>query len=219
MQKDILRHPNIKKIVLKYTDGKNVSRIEEVKLRFIDKKTCLFIGRVLPNFVKPRWRAKAVISIYTSEGIYNSEVIIRGVEFAFAEITYELDIPKEWKFGQLRAGVRKNITLPLTLTFNDGLEIKARTVDLSIGGCSVVVSQDLSELHKKVDCKFKIAFPPELNVNFPDGVLEGNAIFVRGRVINDVDELKNAKVLCFKFKNLSPNKILILKNFLTTLSL
>ena len=36
----------------------------------------------------------------------------------------------------------------------------------------------------------------DVNVNFPDGVLEGNAIFVRGRVINDVDELKNAKVLC-----------------------
>lgn len=214
MQQNILKHPNIKKIILKFTDGKNVSRIEEVSLRFIDEKTCLYTGRVVPNFEKPRWRARAVVSIYTPEGIYNAEVIIRSVEYAFAQITYELDIPKEWKLGQLRTGIRKSVTLPLTLSFNDGTEIKAETVDLAVGGFAIVMNQELLPLYKKFDCKYKIDFPAELNTSFASGVLEGNAIFVRERTVNDDDSLKNSKVFCFKFKNLSPDKILALKNFL-----
>ena len=215
MQKDILRHPNIKKIVLKYTDGKNIVRVEEVVLRFIDKKTCLFVGRILLNFAKPRWRARAVVSVYTPEGIYKSEVIIRGVEYSFSDITYELDIPKDWEFGQLRAGIRKLIKLPVNLKFNDGLEINSETVDLSIGGFSLVTSQQLSSLHTRFECNCKIVFSSELKTNFPNGVLESNAMFVRERFIkDDNDELKNLRVLCFKFKNLSPDKVLILKNFL-----
>jgi len=217
MQQDILRRPNIKKIVLKYKDGKNVSRVETVLLRFIDKKTCFFTGRVLADLAKPKWRARAIISVYTTDGIFNSEVIIRGVEYSFSEITYELDIPKVWNFGQLRAGIRKSIALPVTLTFSDGFVINSKTVDLSVGGFSFATAEVLSSFHSKFECDCKISFSPDLGANFPDGVLEGNAIFVRERVVNDYDNLRNARVLCFKFKNLSTDKILILKNFLMKL--
>ena len=214
MEKNILKTSDVSKIYLKFTDGKNHQRKELVTVRYMDDKHYYFNGRVPTNFAKPKWRAKTDIIVYTPEGVYNANVIIREVNFTLSEILYKVDLPRSWKFTQLRAGSRKKVQLPLTLKFNDGLEIQAETVDLSVGGFSFISKQDLSVIHTRFASNCKIQFPKEGTINFPDGLLEIDTMYVRQKAITDDYELEGHKIYSFKFLNLSPDYKMILKNFL-----
>ena len=183
----------------------------------MEKKTCNFVGKILTNFKKPGWRAKTEIVVYTPEGIYTASVIIREIEFTINDMSYTIDVPKVWKFTQLRAGSRKSVALPLKLRFNDGLEIEGQTLDLSVGGFSFISDKVLSTVHTRFACNCKMVFPNDLIMNFPDGVLETDAMYVRQKNIDDDYELRDSKILCFKFKDLSSDKAMIIKNFLMKL--
>ena len=129
-------------------------------------------------------------------------------------IFYKVDIPKNWKYTQLRKGTRKFVELPLNLKFNDGVELSGETYDLSVGGFSFNSIHDLSTVQKRFACNCKIKFPNEGIINFPDGELEVDAIFVRQKPILDDYDLRDHRRISFKFLNLSPDYELILKNFL-----
>jgi len=214
MQENILKTSNVTKIFLNYFDGKNIKHKETVKVRYMDNKHCYFSGASLPNFTKPKWRAKADIIVYTPEGIYSATVIIRDTEFSLNNIFYKVDLPKTWKFTQLRSGSRKQFSLPLKLKFNDGLEIETMTYDISVGGFSFHGTQDLTTLHKKFACNCQIQFPTDSIINFPDGIFEVDALFVRQKVLKEGYNVGEDKLLCFKFLNISPNDEMIIKNFL-----
>lgn len=214
MQKNILKTSDVTKIYLNFTDGKNHRRREEVKLRYIDNKSCYFVGPTIINFTKPKWRAKTDIIVYTPDGVYSANVIIRETNFSLNNIFYKVDIPKTWKFTQLRVGSRKNVKLPLKLKFNDGLELEAETLDLSVGGFSFITNQDLSTVHTRFACNCKMFFPKDMTINFPDGILEVDAKYVRQKNITDNYDLEGHKIVSFKFLELSPDYTMILKNFL-----
>ena len=214
MQQNILKASNVTKIFLKYTDGKGYDRKEAVKLRYMDNKSCYFVGHVLANFTKPKWRAKAEIVIYTSDGIYSAVVILREVQFSLSNIMYKLDIPKSWKFTQLRSGTRKIFALPVRIKFNDELELSGETYDISVGGFSIISQQELSTIHTRFACTCSIQFPKDAIINFPDGILETDSMFVRQKSLKEGYDMEGQKLLCFKFKNLSPDNVMILKNFL-----
>lgn len=214
MQQNILKTSNVTKIYLIFVDGKNHRRKEEVRVRYMDNKSCYFVGSTIINFTKPRWRAKTDIIVYTPDGVYSANVIIRDTDFSLNNIFYKVDIPKTWKFTQLRAGSRKEVKLPLKVKFNDGLEIEGETLDLSVGGFSFISNQNLSTLHTRFACNCQIQFPNDTLLNFPDGLLETEAKYVRSKAIVDDYEMEGYKILCFKFLNLSPDYTMILKNFL-----
>ena len=214
MQENILKTSNVTKIFLKYLDGKNYKRKEEVSLRYMDNKSCYFSGASISNFNKPKWRAKAEIVAYTPEGVYSSIVIIRDTEYTLKNILYKVDLPKTWKFTQLRSGSRKKISLPLIVRFNDGLEINTTTYDISIGGFSFLNNQELNTIQTRFSCTCQIQFPRENLINFPDGILQTDAKYVRQKRIKEGYNIDEEKLLCFKFVNLSPNDTVILKNFL-----
>lgn len=214
MQQNILKASNVTKIFLKFTDGKNHKRKEAVKLRYMDNKSCYFAGQTVINFAKPRWRAKAEIIVYTPDGIYSSIVIIKEADFSLNNIMYKLDIPKTWKFTQLRSGSRKVVALPLKIKFNDGLEISGETYDLSIGGFSLLSSQELSTIHTRFACTCSIQFPKDAIINFPNGILETDTIYVRQKALEQGYNIEEQRLICFRFKNLSQDNAMILKNFL-----
>ena len=214
MQENILKTSNVTKIFLNYVDGGKFNRKEEVKLRYMDSKHCYFIGSIPRGFNKPKWRAKADVVVYTPDGIYTATVIIRDSEYSLNNIFYKVDIPKSWKFTQLRSGSRKQVELPLVLKFNDGLEIEAKTFDLAVGGFSFIGAQELSTVHTRFACNCQIQFPKDLILNFPDGLLQTDAKYVRQKAIKEGYNVDENKLLCFKFLNLSPDNMMILKNYL-----
>jgi len=217
MTHKILKNPNILKIFLIFQDGKNNKRKESVKIKYIDEKHCYFTGESIQNFSKPKWRAKADIIIYTPNGTYSANVIIRDTSFSLKEMMYKLDIPKEWKHTQLRAGSRKAILLPIVITFSDDTEIQTETFDISVSGFSILDKQVLNSIQTRFPCSCSIQFPVSTIINFPEGILTTSAKYIREKPIIDNFELRDHKQLCFKFTALSPEESLILKNFLMSI--
>ena len=214
MERNILNESDITKIYLAFVDGNGLNRKEPVKLRYIEKKNIFFVGQTLSNFKKPRWRTKASIIAYTPEGVYTASVIIRDTSFSMSEIMYNLDTPKTWEFKQLRAGSRKKINLPVKITFSDGLEIEAETLDLSIGGFSIVSNTRLSTIHRRFNHQCTIQFSKDDYIYFPNRTLNANIKFAREKVVRDEYELEGYSLYGFKFINLSPNVIMNLKGYL-----
>ena len=203
MQQNILKNSDITKIYFAYTDGKKNNRKENVQIRYMDTKSCYFVGPSIPNFSKPGWRAKAKIIVYTPEGVYQSEVIIRDITFTFQELMYKIDIPKLWSFKQLRTGTRKQVELPVKIKFSDGAEIES--------------DKNLTTVHKSFPVECIISFPNDGYINFPDGKLIASAKYVRTKTVQ-IDELGNLEVYhIFKFMSISADQSLILKNYLLKL--
>lgn len=218
MQENILRNSNVTKLYIEFPDGKNYKRKELVAVKYIDNKSCYFSGPTpTSQFTKPKWRTKANIIVYTPDGVYKTTVIIRDVDFSLNGVLYQLDLPKNWEFKQLRAGSRKKVKLPLTIKFNDGLTIETETFDLSIGGFSFFGEHNFSTLHTRFAANCKIIFPNDLIMNFPDKTLEKDCLYVRKKVITDDFERMNQNLYCFKFLKLTPDETMILKNFLLKL--
>ena len=214
MQQNVLYTSNVSKIFLVYVDGKKFRRKEEVKIHYIDNKNCYFAGQTLINFTKPKWRTKTDIIVYTPDGVYSAQVIIRDTEISLNNIFYKVDIPKSWKFTQLRSGSRKKVKLPVKIKFNDGLEIEDETFDLSVGGFSIISNQNLSTVNTRFNCDCQIKFPENMTKNFPNGLLETSAKYVRSKTITDSYEMEGHKLLCFRFINLSSECTMLLKHFL-----
>lgn len=217
MQQNILKNSDITKIYFAYTDGKKNNRKENVQIRYMDTKSCYFVGPSIPNFSKPGWRAKAKIIVYTPEGVYQSEVIIRDITFTFQELMYKIDIPKIWSFKQLRTGTRKQVELPVKIKFSDGAEIETNTYDIAIGGVAIKSDKNLTTVHKSFPVECIISFPNDGYINFPDGKLIASAKYVRTKT-EQIDELGNLEVYhIFKFMSISADQSLILKNYLLKL--
>ncbi|MBE7704001.1 MAG: PilZ domain-containing protein [Cyanobacteria bacterium SIG28] len=214
MERNILNDSDITKIYLVFVDGNGIKRKEPVKLRYMEKKNSFFAGQQLTNFKKPRWRTKADIIVYTSEGIYSANVIMHDTTYALQEIMYNLDTPKTWNFKQLRAGTRKKINLPVKITFSDGLEIESETLDLSVGGFSMLSNTKLGTIHRRFNHRCTIQFSKNDYIYFPNCVLEAEIKFAREKVIREDYELEGYSLYGFKFVNLNSNTIMNLKGYL-----
>lgn len=214
MQINIFNSKEISKIYFVYVDGKGIKKKELVKMRYMDDKHCYFYAKNTGVFNKPRWRTKATITVYTQDGIYITEQIIRDTSYRSDEIMFEVDIPKAWKFQQMRAGTRKKISLPINIEFSDGVSLDSTTYDISVGGFAIESSQLLNNVQKGFPAKCKIVFPKEAELSFPDGILETSIKFVRQKAIEDEYDKNGWHMYSFKFVNLAPNNLLVLKSYL-----
>lgn len=211
MQHNILRESNITKIYLIYTDG-GIKKKFQVKLRFMDNRECYFAALNPVNFNKPKRKTPAELKVYTEDGIYDTEINILDSDAGIREVMFNVTIPKNWKFTQLRQSSRKQTELPISIKYNDGETIEATTYDLSIGGVSFYSDVNISSIHKKLSCILSIKFPKNLIINFPDGVMTVEAKFCRE--VADAESYDNKTLHVYKFLGVPVEHMEILKNYL-----
>lgn len=213
MQEDILKSGLISKIVFTYIDGVGVKKKEIVTLSYMDNKYCYFKSLNTFNFNKPKWRAKADITAYTSEGLFETKVIIRDSSYSQQEILFEVDIPKAWTFKQMRAGTRKSVDLPININFADDISIDSNIKELSIGGFSIISNHNMTNAQKGFPANCCITFSGE-NKILTNNQLNTNIKFVRQKAITDVYELDGYYMISFKFTALTAEQKNALKTFL-----
>jgi len=214
MVNTVLSYGSENKIVFIYVDGEGNKKKEVVTMPYMDKEHCYFRTTNTLGFNKPKWRTKAEVIVYAPEGVYDTVLIIRDVTFSFNEILFEVDIPKKWNFTQLRAGIRKCVELPLTITFSDGVTIETKTTEISIGGFSCVLSSDLTSVQKGFPGKGVVKFPESSNI---EGELEAEVKYVRQKELGDIFGEEGKIRYGFKFNNLSSELKIKLKHYLMQL--
>ncbi len=215
MQHNILRDSNITKIYLIYVENGSKKRFQ-VSLRFIDQKECYFATSTPVGFSKPKRKTPAEIKVYTQDGIYETEVSLLESQTSLREVLFEVSIPKNWKFTQLRQSSRKLVSLPFSIKYNDGFVIENQTYDLSLGGISFLSDKPIQSIYKKISCIVTIEMPKENIINFPDGKLVAEAKYCRE--IFDVEQFDEKTFYAFKFVNLSAEDAEILKSYLLRLN-
>lgn len=214
MQQNILRDSNITKIYLIYVDNGSRKKLS-VNLRFMDNKECYFSTSTQTNFDKPKKKTPAELHVYTSDGVYKTKITLLDTNMSLREIIYEVSIPKNWDFVQLRKSSRKTVELPLNIKFNDGFEISITTFDLSLGGVSFFTKDQLSSIYKKVSGILTLELPKDNIINFPDCKMTVETKFVREKDM--IEDHYGKHFYTFKFIGLSHDEELILKNFLIKL--
>lgn len=215
MQQNILRSSNITKIYLIYVNPQNARKREMVTLRFMDKKECYFVGKYIPNFVKPKKKTPAEIQVFTPDGVYKTNINIFDSNVSLDEVLYIVSIPQKWDFIQLRKSTRKEVALPFSIKFNDGFEINGNTYDLATGGISFWTKERLSSIYQKISCILTLKLPDNTIINFAEGQLTTEAKFVREK--EDLDYHPGEKLYIFRFVTLSLDDEMVLKNFLIKL--
>lgn len=213
MQQNILRESNVTKIYLIYKDN-GMRKKYAVKLRFMDNKECYFATDLPIQFSKPKRKTPIELNVYTIDGIYKTEITLIDTSVSLNEVLFEVSIPKKWNFIQLRQSTRKEIQLPLTITFNDGFTINATTIDLSLGGVAFYVQQDISSIYKKLSGILTLELPKNTIINFSEGKLVVETKFVREKLLIDEGKI----LYSFKFIGISLEDETVLKNFLIGLN-
>ena len=215
MQNNILKDSNIAKIYIIYTLPNGVKKRVSVKLRYMAAKECYFVGSIMPNFVKPKRKSPLEILVYTTDGIYRTNVKILDANLNLNEIMYQVEIPKSWTFTQLRQGSRKSVSLPGTLKFNDGYELHFETFDLSVGGFSFLTTEKISTIYQRFSAIGTLEFPSDLFLNFPDKKLVTEVKCVRSQ--DEIEGEFGKTFYAWKFVRLTPDEVMILKRYLLRL--
>ena len=216
MQQNILRDSNVTKIFLTYVDNGARKKVA-VSLRFMDEKECFF-GTPMPiNFKKPKRKIAAELKVYTTDGIYKSNITLIDTNTSIREVLYEVSIPKTWNYIQMRTSSRKLVQLPITVKYNDGFEIQATSYDLSLGGVSFFLpeNKDFSSIYKKINGILSLELPRETLINFPEEKMVTETKFVREE--ENIEDHFGEKLFVFKFINIPNDDFFVLKDFLIKL--
>lgn len=211
MQQNILKNSSITKIYLTYTCDEQ-KRKEVVSLRFMDKKVCYFASPTPAKFNKPKKKTPAELSIYTTEGVYRAKVTIIDCNMALRDVMFEVTVPLQYDYVQLRASSRKIITMPVTIKWNDDYSISAMTHDIALGGISLHYVGQISSIYKKLPAVLELEFPENDMITFPERKLVVNTKFVREATCPEYYE--EGQLYIFKFVNMPNNDETVLKNFL-----
>lgn len=212
MQHNILRDSSVTKIYLIYTDAGAKKRVQ-VKLRFMDAKECYFATPTPRGFSKPKRKISAELNVYTTDGVYKSNVTLLDSNMSLNEVMYEVSIPSKWDFIQLRLSSRKEVELPIKIAFNDGFMIDTTTHDISLGGISFISKNSINSIYKKISGILTLELPKNVLINFADGKMTTETKFVREAEANDFGEI----LYSFKFCSLKPDDEEVLKNYLLRL--
>lgn len=199
MSRNILNSPAINKIVFTYTDKKGNNHKELVKVHYLDEKNCFFVGSVPSNFVKPGWRAKAKIVVYTQSGTYTTIAIIKDTSFTLSDVYYTIDLPKNWEYSEFRTNKRYRLSLPVIIKFSDDSEVIVETYDLSPSGFSFLGDYTFNTLQSKFPCSCTVVFPEDSGIDFAESKYKTNAKFVRQQSLQGELGISIGKIHCFKF--------------------
>ncbi len=215
MQQNILQDSNITKIYLIYIINGSKKR-ENVKLRFMDNRECYFAAPVSSNFNKPKKKTPAELHVFTTDGVYKTNVSLIDSNVSMREVMYEVSLPKSWNFIQLRNSTRKQVELPVNIKFNDGFEINATSYDLSLSGVSFFYKPPITSIYKKITGILTLKLPDDTLFNFPHGAMTVETKLVREK--EDVEGHFGETFYIYRFMNVSYDDEDILKTFLIRLN-
>ncbi len=210
MQKNILRKSDVSTIYLVFTDG--MRKKQEVSLRFMDDKECYLSMPASQQFVKPKKKMAANLIAYTVDGVYTADVKIMDTMQSTNEIMYIVNIPKGWKYTQLRASTRKEVHIPFSIKFNDGYEIKGETENLSLGGIAFYYQDTIPSMYQKLNGVLTFKLPDNVILNFEHGELNVETKFLRS--IRSEEYMRDDICYVYKFLSMSHEDINVLKSFL-----
>lgn len=141
MDINILKRKNLVAIYLVYRD--RIKKMVKVDVHFIDKDVCYLETDLWDNNLrKPRNNQKAEILAYTMNGLYIGNTKIVDTTVTLPKVMFTVENPKKWNYTKTRSSVRKIISLPFTIKYNDGYEIKANTIDISLGGITFALTDE-----------------------------------------------------------------------------
>ena len=153
------------------------------------------------------------VSVSAAPKLNKTKVTLLDSNMSLNEVMYEVSIPNKWDFVQLRSSSRKEVELPVEITFNDGFKITTNTHDISLGGISFVSKNSFNSIYKKISGILTLKLPQNTLINFSDGTMTTEAKFVRESEPNDFGEI----IYSFKFCSVKPEDEEILKNYLLRL--
>lgn len=211
MQQNILRESNVTKVFLQYVDN-GVRKKHQVKIRFMDKKECYFAAECPPNFDKPKNKIEAELFVYTTDGIYKTNVKLLETNVSMREILFTVSLPKNWNYTQMRESSRKSVSLPVTIQYNDGYVISATTDDIALGGVCISYNEDISSIYRRIPCILTLELPKNLIINLPESKLIVEAKFLR-----EVSANEDCYKYAFKFLSITYEQKNVLTNFLIKL--
>lgn len=217
MQENILRSSNVTKIYLTYVES-GIKQKFEVKFKYMDSKECYFTTPMGINFHKPKNRTPIELSVYTIDGIYKTSVVLRDTTTSIHEILFQLSIPIQWDFVQLRDSTRVEVALNFSIKFNDGFEIKGQTFDVATGGISYYSKAPISSIYKKVSGILTLEFPAKSFITLPGKKLVKEVKFVREKAGSENIYQDLGSLYVFRILSLTPEEAEEIKHFLITIS-
>ena len=212
MKLDVFNLSTIKKVRIKYFDGRKQQRKEDVTINHIDNKNCFFCGERTLSFSAPGWWAKVEILVYTSQGVYVSTSKILSTNEDFGIVKYKIAKPKEWNLIQLRKSLRKKSLTSVNIQFSDRTELVTEINEINMNGFSVMCPIDLTTVQKKFSatCKINIDESEDKNIKL-------EACFVRENLVEDENGYNFLKKAHFKITNISNEDLSMLKKYFYTL--
>ena len=214
MQQNILRESNVTSIYIVYEEH-GIKKKYPVRLRFMDQKECYFSLLERNDFQKPKRKTDAALYVYTTDGIYDTKIVIFDCEMNINETFIQVSVPKEWRYTQLRNSTRKLAEMPVNIKYNDGYEINTTSYDISLGGVSFLSNEEIPAIYRKLPATLTLKLPSGQIMNFENGEMKTEAQFVRGKEITvDYD---NYTIYVYKFKNVKEADADILKYFIMRL--
>lgn len=213
MQSNILKQSDVTTIQFQYVEN-GLRKRYKVRLRFMDTKECFFSTSMPGNFQKPKKKTPVEIKVFTPDGVYKTQVSIIDSTVSLGDVLFNVTIPANWSFIQMRQSTRKNVMLPMNIKFNDGYEINTETNDISMGGVSYLTREKMSSIYEKLNCIITIKMPDDLIINFPDKKLVAEAKFMRSKEHAGEYGSDGNNVVAFRFITLSAEQKEILKMFI-----
>ncbi len=216
MQQNILQNSNLTKTILIYTDERGLKKRFKVSLRYMDTIQCYFAAPIVGGFQKPKKNTPVLVTVYTTDGVYSSNLQINDTTTTLNEILFEVSLPKVWSFKQSRNSSRKMTDMPISIKFDDGFEITSTTYDLSLDGVSFFYNKPISSIYKKLKGTLTIQFPDNLTIDFPLKSFETETKFIREQ-LEVKDTYRDGSLYVFGFLELEPKEQELIKKYLISI--
>ena len=211
----IMAGKDIIKIFVEYTGCDKEKKIKRVKSKYFTSETSYFVLDVLKEkFIKPKPRTKLKIIIYTPDGVYSAMVKILDADVLSRQPIFEVETPKEWKFQQLRFGTRKDIELPVKITFGDDSVLECYTKNISVSGFSLYSQKALLENQKKIPANCEIELLGDALEDGLNNIFNARLKFVRQTLVKDDYFYDGYYLIAFKFFNPPKKQFEKLKKYL-----
>lgn len=210
MEGNILLDSNISKIILSYSEH-GIEHKYTTAIRNMDSKNCYLAILSETDFVLPTKKTKAQLIVYTSAGVYIGNTEILGTKTQNNEIHFQISIPAKYDSIQCRSSERIHTEFPVSIKYDDNFVINSTSYDLSMGGFTFYLKEEIPSAYKKLNPIVKIQFPANLMLDFHHGQLIAETKYLRKLTVADKD------LYAFKFVGLQNHDKYALEQYLTSI--
>ena len=197
MKKNVLKQSDIS-IVLSYEQNGKILKFDVTPRYTDDEETYLSMPMPI-DFVKPKNKTNLNLTLRSSIGVLKAVTKLIDCNLSLQEIIFTVQTPKNWENNDYRRSSRKEAKLPVIIKCND-TEIKTESFDVSMGGISVIVKEEMFNFSKNIPVTITI-------------YLGNDELTVQGKFIREKEVYleKSIMLMVYKFTNINNIAQLILK--------